>query len=250
MTSATPLPRPPVSLLTEASLFLDFDGTLVDIAERPEKVVVGDRIVRLIGLLASKLHGRLAILTGRPVDQIGALLGHPPLMLGGSHGLELRWPDGRTSAAQRPTNLAKLIARMQDLQRCYPGVRVEEKPYGAALHYREAPEAEDACRVLTLALAAETGLRLQPGKMVFEVSAQGADKGAALKAFMDEPPMAGTIPVFLGDDRTDEAGFGMAATFGGAGILVGAPRQSLARYRLIDVESALAWLEAACAALA
>jgi trehalose 6-phosphate phosphatase len=245
-------PTPPhISLLQGASLFLDFDGTLVDIAARPDKVVVGERTDRLIALLATRLHGRLAILSGRSIDQLLAMLGtRQPLAIGGSHGLELRWADGRMQTIERPAELGRIAERMSSLQARYPGILVEEKPFGAALHYRGAPEAEEACRVLAVALAEETGLHLQPGKMVFEVHAGGANKGAALRRFMSEPSMAGTAPIFLGDDDTDEPGFAMAAAMGGAGILVGPARLTAACYRLADVTAALEWLEAASEVLA
>lgn len=243
------LPPPPPALLHGASLFLDFDGTLVDIAERPDAVSVDARLRMLMMRLATGLEGRLAIISGRALDEIDRLTGIDTLAAAGSHGLEMRTPHGVRSAPARPPGLDGIVAEMRALGERHPGVLVEEKPFGAALHYRRAPEAAEACRVLALRLAEDEGVSLQAGKMVFEIRASGADKGEALAAFMAAPPMAGTRPMFMGDDVTDEAGFAAAARLGGAGILVGQARETAACYRLDDVPAVLGWLQAAAAAL-
>lgn len=248
MTSQAPAkPAPPISLLRGASLFLDFDGTLVPIAARPDQVVVDARLRALIGRLLVALEGRVAILSGRSISNIGALLGGS-LLIGGSHGLELRWPDGRARSPEPPAALAQLAEAMEALRSRYPDLLVEEKPFGVALHYRQVPEAEPACRSLAVALAEAPGLTLQPGKMMVEVRVAAGDKGDALAAFMDEPPMAGARPVFLGDDLTDEPGFARAAALGGVGVMIGAREETAARYRLADVGAALDWLTLAAEA--
>lgn len=239
---------PPTDLLDRTSLFLDFDGTLVDIVERPDAVVVDAPLAMLMEELADRLQGRLAIISGRPRAEIDALFGHCAFAVGGSHGLELRWPDGRSRAPEPPANLPRLIARLRQAATRYPGTLVEEKPFGVALHYRAAPQHEGACRHLAQALAEESGLSLQPGKMVFELRMRGADKGAALAALLDEPPMRGTLPIFVGDDLTDEDAFRTARQRGGAGVLVGPARATAALYRLADVTAVRSWLEAALAA--
>ncbi len=126
---------------------------------------------------------------------------------------------------------------------------VEEKPFGLGLHYRMAPEAEAVAVTLAQDIAAETGASLQPGKMVVEVRLGGSDKGAALRRMMSEGVMAGTKPVFIGDDVTDESAFVAAAELGGSGILVGPQRHTAARYRLPGVAATIAWLEAADSAM-
>jgi trehalose 6-phosphate phosphatase len=130
------------------------------------------------------------------------------------------------------------------------GVIVEEKPLGAALHYRAAPVAEAAARDLATTLAADAGLHLQTGKMMIEVRVPGADKGTALRAMMQAPVFAGRMPVFLGDDDTDEPAMVAARDLGGAGILIGAPRDTAAAYRLDGVARTLSWLETATESLA
>ena len=240
---------PPVELLRGASLFLDFDGTLVEIVERPDAVQVDAALTMLMARLADKLQGRLAIISGRPRAEIDALFGGRRFAVGGSHGLELRWSDGRLDAPIADSRFEPVIAEMRLLAAAHPGAMVEEKPFGVALHYRGAPEAEASCRALAQRLASEAGLSLQAGKMVVELRLAGADKGTALDAFMARPPMRGTQPVFIGDDLTDEDAFVAAARAGGHGISVGVPRPSAARYRLPDVRATRAWLEAAADAL-
>jgi len=243
-------PAPPADLLAGASLFLDFDGTLVAIAERPDAVVVDARLDRLMTGLIDRLQGRVAIISGRSLAEIDRMIARGRVAIGGSHGLELRWPDGRTRVPAAPPGLARIVAAMRAMQAEHPALIVEEKPFSAALHYRSMPAAEESCRTLAARLADREGMSLQAGKMVFEIKAAGQDKGSALRALMEEPPMRGTRPVFVGDDETDEAAFHAAAALGGAGILVGAARPTEARYRLDDVAATRDWLEQAAGALA
>lgn len=237
------LPPPPDLPLGATSLFLDFDGTLVPIAPRPDEVVVDDRLRMLIACLAERLDGRLALVSGRSLAQIRTLFEGITFAIAGSHGLELALGDGGV-VAPPPPPLGAVVDAAKAFAARYPGVLVEAKPYGVAIHYREAPDAGAACGELAERLAAETGLEIQPGKMVFELRAPGADKGAAVRRLMQHPPLAGGTPIFVGDDLTDEAGFAAALELGGSGILVGRPRPTAARFALAGVEEALAWLEA------
>jgi trehalose 6-phosphate phosphatase len=248
LSGAVALAAPPAELLSGASLFLDFDGTLVDIAVRPDAVVVSERVRDLIGVLLQRMDGRVTIMSGRDEAKLRGLLRLPSLAIAGSHGLQLHWPDGRAITAQRPAALDAVLAEMADFAAGQPGILIEDKPLGAALHYRQQPEAEAACRDLARHLAERHGLRLQTGKMVVELRAPGADKGSALDRLMGEPGLAGTRPVFIGDDDTDEPAFLAAAAHGGCGILVGLERPSAARYRLENVAAALDWLDKASTA--
>lgn len=235
------LASPPMALLADASLFLDFDGTLVEIADHPGAVRVQGRLRALLIRLSALLPGRLGIISGRPIAELDRLLGPTSLAFAGSHGTEIRWPDGRLCAAERPNNLAPLIRQISRLQKLHSGIVIERKPFGVAIHYRNEPQAEAACRQLAVALSQSSGLALQVGKMVIELRVPGADKGTALRQLAD-----GTHPVFIGDDDTDEAGFAVATALGGAGILVGPQRLTAARYRLDSVTATLDWLDAAC----
>jgi trehalose 6-phosphate phosphatase len=245
---AAPTAAPPLVLLKAASLFLDFDGTLVDIAATPDDVVVGARLTRVLAHLSERLDGRLAIVSGRPVDDVRDILGIERLTVVGSHGLEYRFADGRAMAERRPRALGEVRERMDELALRWPGVLVEDKPLGAALHFRRRPAAEAVCVELAIDLAERHGLFLQTGKMMVEVRAGGRDKGSAIRRLMREPALRHTRPVFVGDDDTDEPGFRAVAYFGGAGVLVGAPRPSAARFNLPDTGAVIDWLDAACPA--
>ncbi len=240
------LPPPPFDLLKQASLFLDFDGTLVELGARPDAISVEENLRELLSRLTTRLSGRLAIVSGRPASQVQALFGDVAFAIGGSHGVELHWPDGRVISPAATADIPAVLNALADLERRFPGVLVEKKPFGLALHYRLAPGAEDECIRLASRIAADEGYTLQKGKMVVELKTATGDKGAAVLAFMAESPMTGTRPFFIGDDDTDEAGFAISTRLGGAGVLVGPPRQTVASYRLPGVSETLNWLEAAC----
>jgi trehalose 6-phosphate phosphatase len=239
---------PPRDLLLGSSLFLDFDGTLVEIADRPHAVEVTARLRDLLSTLGEKLAGRIALITGRGAEQIQELLGSSAVSVVGSHGLEFRLADGRRFMPPPPAELEQVRREMNRLAQEWENVLVEEKPLGAALHYRLAPAAEGACVALARDLAERHGLHLQTGKMLVELRCGTGDKGTAVRRLMEEPEMQGTRPVFIGDDDTDEPAFVAAQDLGGAGILVGTPRRTAARYRLEGPAAVLGWLEQAVAA--
>lgn len=243
------LPPPPVTLLHEASLFLDFDGTLTDIVPTPDAVRVSAGLVALLDRLHDRLDCRLALLSGRGARELAALVSPLRLMITGSHGQELLRPDGELEGRAPAPLPADAIAQMQALASAHPGVLIEEKPHGAAIHFRRAPAAEGACRAAAFTLADRTGLVVQPGKMVFELKPAGADKGRVLRDLMATPPFAGHAPVFAGDDLTDEHGFAAARALGGHGILVGPPRETAATHRIAGVDALLDWLTNAGAML-
>ena len=236
------LSAPPSTLLRGASLFLDFDGTLVHLADTPGAVVVSPQLLRLLTSLQERLDGRLALISGRAADEVIGLL-HPfRVALAGSHGGERVDLSGCAQRDEPHPELAEVIGRLGQLERDHPGILVEAKPYGFALHYRLAPNREDFCRQTAEQAAQRLGFILQPGKMVIEVKPRGADKGTALAQFMREAPFAGSRPVFIGDDFTDEAAFRVARELGGDGVLVGEMRSTAAGYHLRDVDMVHQWL--------
>ncbi|WP_422056453.1 trehalose-phosphatase [Sphingomonas sp.] len=239
--TAALLAPPPAHLADGASLFLDFDGTLVEIAPRPDAVAVDGQLRNLIANLLKRFDGRVAIVSGRGAAEIDALFGGLDCPIAGSHGAELRGV-AQAEMPERPAALDHVAARFHALADALPGLVVELKPLGVGLHYRGIPAAEAEARALAEELAATTGLTLQRGKMVFELRAPG-DKGRAIAALMGAMPFAGSRPVFLGDDLTDEPGFATVARLGGAGVLVGPVRDTEAAYRLPDVMATLRWLE-------
>jgi len=240
----TTLPPPPLSLLDRASLFLDFDGTLVDFVIDPAKAAVDQPLRDLLRNLTRRLEGRLAILSGRSLDELTERLGLGEIAMAGSHGLERRSADGHEIRATLPPEFAAAAAEARDFAERHD-LLIETKAAGVALHYRDARHVEPAVDAFTRALAQRTGLELQQGKCVRELRVPGADKGDAVRAFMTEPPFIVGSPVVMGDDLTDEHGFSAATELGGCGILVGEPRATAARFALPTVAATLAWLGSA-----
>ncbi|HEY0411980.1 MAG TPA: trehalose-phosphatase [Allosphingosinicella sp.] len=239
-----PLPPPP-PLPDDAALFLDFDGTLVELADTPASIQVPPGLQGLLERVSRRLGGRLAIVSGRPIADLERHAGPLAVALSGSHGAELRLVGRPVSAPPPPAGLAAARAQVARFARTAQGLLVEEKPAGVALHYRRSPAEAERVRAFMDGLAVRTGLRLQHGKMVAELLPAGADKGEALRRIMREPPFAGARPLFVGDDLTDEHAFEAAAALGGGGILAGPARATAARWRLDGVAAVTSWLAGA-----
>jgi len=238
------LATPPVEDLATLSLFLDLDGTMLELIDRPDQVIADAALQALLMRLAERLDGRLAIVSGRSIAQIDVILGPVAqrLALSGSHGSEHRW-RGVTAHPVRPAVLDTAHDRFRDFADAHPGVLVENKSFGVALHYRMAPTVSTEAQALAAALAEQHDLHFQPGKMMAELRLPGGDKGKAIHMLMTRAPMAGTKPWFVGDDATDEPGFVAARALGGAGVLVGTRRPTAALYALPDPAAVRVWLE-------
>lgn len=234
-------------LCPSCALFLDFDGTLVDIAPQPDAVRVPEALVDTIAGLHDYLGGGLAVISGRPIEQIDGYLAPLRLPVAGVHGAERRSANGETSLLSTPP--LDLVERAaHELGARHAGLRVENKRGSVALHYRQAPELETEC-VETMRAAVEQtpGLTLLRGKMVVEAKPGGASKGRAIEAFLAEAPFTGRTPVFIGDDITDEVGFSTVQRLGGLGIKVG-EGATVAWQRLPDPRAFREELQAALAA--
>ena len=204
-----------------SAVFLDFDGTLVDLAPTPDGVRLEPGVVEALALLAERHGGALALISGRPVAQIDAMLAPLVLPVAGVHGVERRGADGVLHVAATP-DVSPVLACARALAQRHPGLLVEQKRGAVALHYRLAPELEQLClQEMTAAVQACPGILLLHGKMVLEAKPAATDKGGAIAAFMQESPFAGRRPVFAGDDTTDEAGFAYVQQVGGQGVKVG-----------------------------
>jgi trehalose 6-phosphate phosphatase len=243
-TLTRPLTAPPIPAAGDIALFLDLDGTLAPLAPTPDAVLADPRRTQVLRALDRVLGGRIAIVSGRTLDEIDRIAGGAAHSASGVHGLERRRRDGSLDGAEASRNVADAVAAFEAFAADRPGVIVEDKTVSAGLHYRQSPEAEGAARALAQSLSEQMGLDLQPGHMVLELKTPGADKGRAVAAFMAERPFAGAMPIMVGDDLTDEAGFSAAAELGGYGVLVGPDRETAARHRLDDVDAVLTWLEA------
>lgn len=248
--SGDALQAPPTPLLDRISLFVDLDGTIAPLAATPQ-AVGPDRVRRrLLDALLARLDGRLAVISGRGLADLDRVLEGRVPALGAVHGLVRRLPDGRMVGPTGSGAVGEALTAMRAAAAADPALLVEDKGISAALHYRGHAEAGPACRDLAQRLGARLGLTVQEGDMVVEVRAPGQGKGAAIAAFMAEPPFADHVPVFLGDDFTDEDGFRAAARLGGYGVVVGPRRPTTARYALAGVREARAWLNKALEARA
>ena len=242
-TGELPLPAPG----ERWSLFLDFDGTLADLAETPDGVRVHPGLPATLSALHRSLDGALALVSGRSIAALDAFLAPARLPAAGIHGAERRGANGERRPAEALVSaLEPLRAALAPLAAEDPRLVVEDKGASVVLHYRRAPEREEECRRLVaealdhcpdrLAL-----FRLVFGKMMVEAVPAGGDKGTAIREFMREAPFAGRRPVFAGDDLTDEDGFGVVEELGGLGIKVG-EGETRAPYRAASVGELIAWL--------
>lgn len=226
------------------AIFTDFDGTLVDIAERPDQVQVSSGLTDQLDQATRDFDHAFAVITGREIADIDRFLAPLQLPVAGAHGSQRRRADGSMEELdQSLVHGAEQIARaVEPLLQAHPELLIEPKAGAVALHFRQAPDLGEMCRLaMEEALTAHPEFSLVPGKMVFEARPAGFDKGAALRAFMEEEPFRGRIPIFIGDDRTDEDAFRAAQELGGIGIKLGAGETS-ARMRIADVASVHALL--------
>ncbi|WP_185960326.1 trehalose-phosphatase [Erythrobacter insulae] len=241
--SVTGVPPTLGSLLSEGpvSLFLDFDGTLVELAPGPDAIEPKAGLADAIAELANRLDGRCAIVSGRGLDDIATHIGPLPVAGAGSHGSDIRNAAGQ-QLGEAARGLPAAIERQLKAYAAQNALNYEDKPHGGALHYRSNPDAGPAAHAFAESLAASHGWAAQSGKCVVEIVAKSANKGSAVETFLREVPFAGSRPFFVGDDLTDEAGFAACIQAGGAGILVGEIRETSAAYRLPDVNSVHEWL--------
>jgi trehalose 6-phosphate phosphatase len=207
-----------------AALLLDMDGTLIDLASTPDAVVVPAGLTATLTTLRKALDGALAIVTGRPIETVDRLLGDAPGAVAGEHGGAVRFNAGEpVQRPDLPSPPQAWLEQAEALVSRFPGALLERKARGFALHYRQAPAARDVFHdALQTMISTAAGFDLLPAHMLWEVRPQGADKGRAVAALMQRAPFAGRLPIFIGDDRTDEDGMREARKHGGAGYRVDA----------------------------
>jgi trehalose 6-phosphate phosphatase len=242
--SEVALPAPgQLDAAADWSVFLDFDGTLAEIADNPGSVVVAPELSRVLTALAQKLDGRMAIVSGRALSVLDQMLGPIPVAMAGSHGGEFR-PLGESQPQALAEPLPAAVCQaLEAFARENGGLVFEAKPFSAAVHYRDRTEVAEPLMAFAADLAAQHDMGLKHGKMVVELTMPGSDKGTAVSRFMELPPFAGTRPLFLGDDVTDEDAFAAVRRFDGGGILVGPMRPTRALWRLESVAAVHTWLE-------
>lgn len=239
--NSTELPPPPAPA-PDWAWFLDVDGTLIDIAPTPSAISIPVELPLLLDAVARHHGGALALISGRTLDNLAQLVAPFDPPAAGLHGIERRNAQGAVVRPHPPAGLGAIRHRLAEVRQ-WNGVLLEDKGLTLAVHYRQAPSREEDCRRLVAAVVADYPefLALQ-GKMVFEIKPRAGDKGAALRDFMVEEPFAGRVPVFVGDDLTDEFGFMAAHDLGGLAVLVGPMRETRARFHLPDIEACRAWL--------
>jgi trehalose 6-phosphate phosphatase len=234
---------PAIAGLEGYSFFLDFDGTITSIAGRPELAVLPAATADIIIRLRQRLSGALAIISGRDIASIDRYFSPHVLPVAGVHGVLRRDAAGRMIDALAPGMFDDGVsAEARAATACETGVLIEAKRGAVAIHYRGAPEAEPLCRSAAWTIAARRPeLHVLEGKMLYELKPRGYGKGAAIRAFMSEPPFANRRPVFVGDDLTDEDGFHAVNGLGGIAIKVGAGATA-APFRVSSSAALVAWL--------
>ena len=234
------------------AFFLDIDGTLLDIEGHPDDVRIERPEADLVAGLQRATGGAVALVSGRPLAGIDMLFHPLKLPLAGQHGAERRDARGKRHRHRFAVEaLHRAAAPVRKFVARNEGLIFEDKGASVALHYRLAPQLEAAARAVVeeAARSAGGGLEIQRGKMVYELKPAGVDKGSAIAEFMSEAPFAGRLPVFLGDDVTDETGFLAVNRLGGHSVKIG-EGATAARWRLADPAAAKAWLGAWLGALA
>lgn len=235
-------PPPPANLAW--AYFLDVDGTLLNLAETPQGIVVDQTLLDLISSLHNATGGALALVSGRMISDLQSHIGIHQIPLAGLHGLERRDSIGRLWIhAPPPEAKGAMKETLSAVLAKHPGLLLEDKGLTLALHYRMAPRLASYVHRLMRQLvdALGPGLELQRGKRVVEIKPTGFDKGTAIAEYLAEPPFKGRRPVFIGDDSNDEHGFAEVNRMEGISIKVGTG-PSCARYRLSNVAAVHQWL--------
>jgi trehalose 6-phosphate phosphatase len=240
-------PPPPANLSAgEHALFLDLDGTLIEFAQHPNAVTVDAGLLELLQRLAVHAHGALALVSGRSIAGIDALLEPLRLPASGLHGFERRDATGLYSHHALPGRRALADARhlMDQLIVEDPRLMLEDKGHALALHFRQAPELEVAVTeaLEVICLTVDSGLVLQRGPLVVELTPSGVTKASAIAEFMAEPPFRGRRPLYVGDDPSDEPAFEWINAAGGLSVAVNVTRPTAARTTLGSVGEVRAWL--------
>jgi trehalose 6-phosphate phosphatase len=234
-------PPPPPSL--ELCLFLDVDGTLVELTDTPSQTVSDPQINALLRELLDRLDGAVALVSGRQIATLDRLFAPLRLPAAGLHGVERRRADGVMQGANFvDTHLDAARAELRSLVRAHPGTLLEDKERNIAVHFRLAPQCAQQIRDAVLAIVKPLGkhYEIQAGDMMFEIKPRGFSKATAIRAFMQEPPFSGRRPVFIGDDLTDQDGFPAVESL--QGISIGVGDRVRGQYHLDNVGAVRAWL--------
>lgn len=235
-----PLPPPQ----RDWAYFFDIDGTLVDLADSPGGAHLDAALRGLIAELHRAAGGAVALISGRAIPDIDALMDAVRLPAAGQHGTERRDAAGRITHHAAPVErLDWAHDRLAEAAARHAGLLLEHKGLSLALHYRRAPRLAGYAHKLVRSLAPRLGREycIQKGKRIVELKPAGKDKGIAVLEFLEEPPFKGRTAVFVGDDLTDEYGFATVNRLHGYSVKVG-PGPTAAHWRLRDVKAVQEWL--------
>ena len=204
------------------ALFLDIDGTLIDIAETPEGIVVPPGLPDALMRLSQRLGGALALVTGRALPFADELFAPHRFPIAGLHGAQRRSASGAVDEVTLSGGFSDVKEALRGEARQWPGVLIEDKGLAVAAHYRQAPEYQAEVEAIMTRYLDRAGpdFTLQRGKMVLEIRPAKASKGHAVQAFLAEPAFAGRVPIAIGDDVTDEAMFAIVNELGGRSIRI------------------------------
>lgn len=236
--------EPPV-LPTPFCLFLDFDGTLVELCDHPGAVFVPADLRATLGALSDCLDGALALVSGRSVADLATRIAPLQLPLGGVHGLERLGADGRRlDNGNSAQSLEAAKSAVHELVTADPRLFAEDKGSAVAVHYRMAPDRASDVEAWMRQQCQRIGppARLQCGKAVVELVLGEATKADTVSDFLAEPPFRERCPVFVGDDTTDEPALQRVNELGGVAVHVGDRGDTCAPYRLPDVAAVHDWL--------
>ena len=227
------------------ALFLDVDGTILHLRDTPDGIQAGENLLNILEVILARLDGAVALVSGRGIDTLDSMFAPHRLPTAGLHGLERRGADGSLHTVEEPQALEELRPQLLKLAAASTKVILEDKGHALAIHYRLEPELGEQIknRVEELAQPFRSELHVMHGKMVTEIKSRLADKGTAIRDFMTEAPFRGRLPVFIGDDTTDEDGFAYVNDQKGYSVRVVDSAETAARYSLPGVDDVIDWLE-------
>ncbi|MEQ1669839.1 MAG: trehalose-phosphatase, partial [Hyphomicrobium sp.] len=229
--------------LREHAVFLDFDGTLTEIAPRPSLVRLAPDALAILRSVFELTDGALAIVTGRSLAEIDFFLKPFNSCVAAVHGASIRYPDGSLwHYGLLHEIFPRLLKKAQKALGKHDGIIIENKGMAIAIHFRARPELGPLCRAVARHIAnSNPRLICQAGKMVIEIVPSDVGKGAAIRNLLQVPPFFGKRPLFAGDDLTDECGFDAVNAKGGISIKIGGG-ETRAAYKLDDPGSLRQWL--------